>query len=118
MTPLSICFVSPHARGALESRYGLPASAGFGGAELQTVLIGSGLAARGHQVTFVCQGGSSSQVLEHPIGPVRVLTFRGGPQSRGHRLHPIQSLYKALRHADSSIYYQRCAQPITGVMAR
>ncbi|MFQ5768588.1 MAG: glycosyltransferase family 4 protein [Acidobacteriota bacterium] len=115
MKPFSLCIVSPHAAPALRSRYGLGSDGYFGGAEVQATLLGAGLAARGHRVTFVCRGEGTTPGRE-TIGPIDVLLIPPPALAPG-RLAPAQNLMAALARADADLYYQRCALPLTGLVA-
>jgi glycosyltransferase involved in cell wall biosynthesis len=108
VSPLSICFVAPHGEGALRARYGQPTTTGFGGAEVQMALLGSGLAERGHSVSFICTGNEQRQTT---IGKIRALVLDEKPGSFQRRMS------EALRSSGASIAYQRCAQPLTGRLA-
>lgn len=111
----SLCLVAPHVEGAVRSRLGLPTDLGFGGAEVQTALIGIGLARRGHAVTFVC-GARPRLDREERLDGVRLLRM-----TISRRVLPgwraWLDLGAALDAAGAAIVYQRCAQTLTGMVA-
>lgn len=103
----SVCFVSIPIYHLLaesaDSRF-------CGGAELQQLLIGRELAARGHQVSYVTL--DHGQGREQQLGRFRVLgAFGQGDGLPGVRFfHPRWTgLWSALRRADADIYYLRGA---------
>jgi glycosyltransferase involved in cell wall biosynthesis len=104
----SICFISLPIYHLLAD----PASTSFcGGAELQQLLIGRGLADRGYSVSFITL--DHGQGPEIRIGPFRVLgAYRPGtglPVLRFY--HPrLVGIMDALRRADADIYYMRGAE--------
>jgi glycosyltransferase involved in cell wall biosynthesis len=112
----SVCFVAPNAYAALSERQDL---AHVGGAERQQVLLSQDLVRRGYQVSFV--------VLDHgqPDGEmlhgIRVFKcYRSDRGVRGLRFfHPrLTGLWKAMKRADSDLYYQRGAAYETGLVGR
>ena len=114
MTP-SICLVAPHGEGAVRSRLGLPTDLGFGGAEVQTALIGVGLATRGYAITFLCRARPQAE-REERLGGVRLLRMPTGRRFPP-GLRVLTDLGAALDAAGAAIVYQRCAQPLTGMLA-
>jgi glycosyltransferase involved in cell wall biosynthesis len=114
MPGLSICIVSPDAFGAMTGG----ASGHAGGVERQTTLTARWLAARGHAVTLVVW--DEGQPAEMTVDGVRVIKMcreaDGTPVARF--FHPRwTSLNRALRAADARVYYQNCAEYVTGQVA-
>lgn len=114
MPPLSICIVSPDAFGAITGG----AVGHAGGVERQTTLAARWLAARGHDVSLVVW--DEGQPAQMRVDGVRVIkTCReqdGVPVARF--FHPRwTSLNRALRTADAQVYYQNCAEYVTGQVA-
>lgn len=112
----SVCFVAPKAYAALSERQDLTH---VGGAERQQVLLSEELVRRGYQISFV--------VLDHgqPDGEtlrgIRVFKcYRSDRGLRGLRFfHPrLTGLWKAMKRADSDVYYQRGAEDETGLVGR
>jgi len=110
--PLKICFVAPNALPLLA-----PACAGdraFGGAEVQQAAIGCGLATRGFEVSFVTHA-PPSRAPEAAGGARIIPAFRAGEGMRVLRyVYPRSwTLWRAMRHADADVYYQRSAGDLT-----
>lgn len=114
--PISICFVAPQAYNVLSGDRG---ARHLGGAEVQQVVIGRALAARGHAVSFVtmdhgqddgeCMGGLRVFSSYAPEAGVRGLRF----------LHPrITRTWAAMARANADVYIQRTSDSLTGVVAR
>jgi glycosyltransferase involved in cell wall biosynthesis len=114
--PPSVCFVAPHAYGALTAGEEV---AHIGGAERQQVLIAHELVRRGYRVSFVTLDHGQGDGYE--IGGIRVLgCYRadaGIPKLRF--LHPrLTGLWAAMARAAADVYYQRGASAETGLVAR
>ncbi len=110
--PLRICFVAPNALPLLAPA--LAEGCPFGGAEVQQVAIGRGLAARGFDVSFVTRAPRSR--MPEAVDGVRLIpTFQAERGVRGVRyFYPrAWTLWRALRRADADVYYQRSAGDVT-----
>ena len=79
MTPLSVCFVGLKCYDLLAD---VPKPRYFGGAERQQVLLARGLAARGHDVSFVTLDYGQDDGTVH--GGIRVLLPEMERPRRGH----------------------------------
>lgn len=113
----SVCIVAPHSFGIMADR---PEFAHLGGgAETQLRLIAGGLVEQGYAVSVV--------VLDH--GQAQEMTHKGIRLFRAHALsdgwpvvrfiHPrMTAIWKAMERADADVYVQRCADGLTGVVAR
>lgn len=110
MNRTSIAFVAPHALPALRVHAGLAANGGYGGAEVQMAILGHGLAARGHAVYFLCRSATPE-----PVGDVRIVPLAS--PGKGWHPAPLLSLWRALRATPATTFYQRCALPLTGLVA-
>jgi glycosyltransferase involved in cell wall biosynthesis len=111
---LRICVVSHFAYGALRGGEG----GHVGGVERQTSLVARWLAQRGHRVTLVTWDEGQPEGIA--FDGVRVLKLcrrdAGLPGLRF--VHPRwTSLTAALRRADADVYYQNCAEYVTGQVA-
>lgn len=117
MMTLDVCFVAPHGEGALQSRFGLPVTQPFAGAEVQMAFIASGLAHRGHRISCICTSDVPFPTLES-IGPIRLMKL---PRvSRGPFpafVTAWRQYHRALKSLAPAIVYQRCAIPLTGMLA-
>ena len=111
----SVCFVAPSAYSALSGREDL---AHVGGAERQQVILGAELVQRGYRVSFV--------VLDHgqpdgeEIRGIRVFRcYRAEDGIRALRfVYPrLTGLWSAMRRCDADVYYQRGADPETGLVS-
>lgn len=118
MAGFSICFVAPAIEGALRSRLGLASDLTHGGAEVQMALLGTGLAERGHQVTFLSSG-REARLDREQLGSMNLVRIPIGPGTEANRNGiPIQEwLRRGLKDVDAEIVYQRCAIPLTGRIA-
>lgn len=110
---LKVCIVAHMAYGALSGSGGH-----IGGVERQTSLLSRWLARRGHHVTMITW--DEGQPRPTVIDQVRVVTTcresDGWPVARF--FHPRwSSLVRALRAADADVYYQNCAEYVTGQVA-
>lgn len=109
-----ICIVAHNAYGAMAGGK----EGHIGGVERQTSIMCRWLAARGHQVALITwDEGQGKDVM---IDGVRVLGLcrrdEGIPGLRF--LHPRwTSLVRAMRRADAALYYQNCAEYVTGQVA-
>lgn len=112
----SICFVAPSVANIFHDGGRLP----MGGADVQQFHIANFLKAKGWRVSFVAHDeglkGRGPQTIEgidyfgfHPRGEgLRVVGF----------LHPyLTDMWRAMRDANASIYYQRSAGLGTGIVA-
>jgi glycosyltransferase involved in cell wall biosynthesis len=115
--PLSLAFIAPHGEGALRSRLGERTALGFGGAEIQMALLGTGLAARGHQVSFLCTG-RQEEIQQESLDGIRLIRLPMGGVLGRSPAGGIQGwLRRGLDTAGADIVYQRCALPLTGRLA-
>ena len=111
MNTAKICIVSHFAYGAMTGGWG-------GGVERQTSRLSRWLAARGHEVSVVTL--DQGQADETYIEGVRVIRMcRQDAGLPGLRFfHPRwTSLIRAMRKADADVYYQNCAEYVTGQVA-
>lgn len=112
---LSICFVAPHAWGAVS---GDARRREIGGAEVQQAILARLFAASGYRVSMICldHGQPDPSVVD---GVTVHRAFRpdaGLPVVRF--AHPrLTSMWRALRVADADIYYYRSASMWIGVIA-
>ncbi len=111
---MKICFVAPFAYGALTGVRG----GHVGGVERQTALMARWLADRGHAVSVATwtEGTNADEVVDG----IRVLKIcpaeAGLPGLRF--VHPRwTTLNAALARADADLYYQGCAESVTGQVA-
>lgn len=114
MRQLSLCIVSPDAFGAVSGG----ASGHAGGVERQTTLTAKWLAARGHDVSMIVW--NEGQRPMTTIDGVRIISMcredAGLPLARF--FHPRwTSLARALAAANARVYYQNCAEYVTGQVA-
>ncbi|TWT82119.1 hypothetical protein CA13_35800 [Planctomycetes bacterium CA13] len=89
----------------------------MGGAELQQAIIGRCLQKNGHEVSFattVFDGRRDDEIID---GMKIYKTFDSEDGLPGLRLlHPrLTKLWQTLKKADADIYYQRCADRVTGI---
>ncbi|MBN2560131.1 MAG: glycosyltransferase family 4 protein [Phycisphaerae bacterium] len=110
-----LCFVSHNAYGAMCGG----GCGHIGGVEWQTSLMAKWFAARGYRVGMVTwhEGQDDDEVI---IDGVRVIKMcrrdQGFPGVRF--FHPRwSSLMRAMRRADADVYYQNCAEYVTGQVA-
>lgn len=110
----NLCIVSHNAYGAMTG-----GKTGFiGGVERQTSMTARWLAARGWQVSIITwdEGGPPNEIIDG----VRVIKMcRQDAGIRGLRfLWPKwTSLNRAMQQADADVYYQNCAEEVTGQVA-
>lgn len=107
---LNLCIVAHQAYGSLSRTGGH-----VGGVERQTALIARWLVQRGHRVSVIVW--DEGQPRDHIIDGIRVITLcrqsDGVPIARF--FHPRwSSLLGALKAADADVYYQGCAEYVTG----
>lgn len=110
----SICFVSHYAHAVFTGKSRQPGGVGaFGGAEIQQCLIARALAARGTEVAFVSHAAGPPREEAHE--GVRFFTVPLSEGSAVHRFARTQiDFWRAMGHADASVYYQRCAGSLSG----
>jgi glycosyltransferase involved in cell wall biosynthesis len=111
---LDVCLVAHYAYGTLAGGE----RGHVGGVERQTTLMARWLAARGHRVGLVTwkEGPPHDEVIEgvHVVKTCR--SDEGRPLARF--FHPRwTSLNRALARADARVYYQNCAECVTGQVA-
>lgn len=107
MPKAKICFVAQDIYPYLKPENSLNF---IGGAELQQLLLGKELAARGYQVSYITMNHGQPEVEQ--VGPFRVIsTFRPGEGIPGLRFfYPrLSKIRRALKKSDADIYYVRCA---------
>jgi glycosyltransferase involved in cell wall biosynthesis len=97
---------------------GAPRPRHYGGAERQQVLLGRGLAARGHQVSFVTTDDGQPDGIQHE----GIAVFKAYSPARGlpglRFVHPRWTgLAAALRRAGADVYYQMGGDSETGQVA-
>lgn len=110
----SICFVAHFAYGAMAGSR----SGHIGGVERQTSLMARWFAGRGYQVSMITWNEGQEDGVE--IDGVRVFRMcRKDAGIKGLRFFwpKWTSLVAAMNHADADIYYQNCAECVTGQMA-
>lgn len=112
---LKICFVAHFARRAVVGT----SHGHIGGVERQTNLMARWLVERGHEVSVIVWG-EQDDPKEWEVDGIRVIPLC--PMSEG--IPGIRffvprwtSLISALRRADAEIYYQNCAEYVTGQVA-
>lgn len=110
----SICIVSHNAYGAVRGG----GSGHIGGVERQTSLLAKWLAQRGYQVSLLTwhEGGDPVEFIDG-VRVIKIAQRQSG--IRGFRFfHPRWTgLIKAMRQANSDIYYHNCAECVTGQIA-
>jgi len=93
----------------------------IGGAEVQQLHLGTYLHALGWRVSFIAQDiGQFRNAREFDRDGIRYIKcFNAASGSRGIRgmITWLHGLWRAMRAADASVYYQRCAGLITGAVA-
>ncbi len=109
---MKICLVAHFAYGALTGEE----VGHIGGVERQAALFAEWLSSRGHEVSVICW----NEGTVTRAGKVRIIKLcrqdDGYPGLRF--IHPRwSSLIRALREADADIYYQNCAEYVTGQVA-
>lgn len=112
---LRICFVAQQAYNVLVDD---PNLEHIGGAEVQQKHLAFGLAARGHEVSFITlDHGQEDGASIHGIKIFTSYDPKAG--LRGVRFfHPrLTGLWAAMRRADAQVYYQRGAEVQTGLVA-
>ncbi len=108
-----ICFVAPAALPLLVPE--LPGAHAFGGAEVQQVLIGRGLASAGFDVSFLTYGAGGA--VPRAVDGVRIIpTFRPrvGPRGLRYFYARFWKLWEGMRRAHADVYYQRSLGDLTG----
>jgi glycosyltransferase involved in cell wall biosynthesis len=112
---MNICFVAHFARRAFSD-----ASDGhIGGVERQTNLMARWLAENGHKVSVIVWG-EYGEPAETVVDGIRVISLCGKSDGLpGLRFFTPRwsSLITALKRADADIYYQNCAEAVTGQVA-
>lgn len=111
---MNVCLVAHFAYGALAGGV----HGHVGGVEWQTSLMARWLAARGHRVSLVTwDEGQDDDFLFENVRLIKLCRQDDGlPGLRF--FHPRwTSLNRALRRADADLYYQNCAEYVTGQVA-
>jgi glycosyltransferase involved in cell wall biosynthesis len=111
---LRICFVAHDAYGAMAGGNG----GHIGGVERQTSLMARWFASRGHEVSILTwnEGGAAEEIMDR----VRVIKLcRRDAGIKGLRFFwpKWTSLVAAMKRADAEVYYQNCAEYVTGQVA-
>jgi glycosyltransferase involved in cell wall biosynthesis len=110
----TICFVAHYAYGAMAGGH----RGHIGGVERQTSLMARWFAGRGYTVSMLtCDEGQKDETV---IDGVRILTmYRAGSGIRGLRFiwPKWTALNAAMNRADADLYYQNCAECVTGQTA-
>ena len=109
-----ICFVSHFAYGAMTGGQ----SGHIGGVERQTSMMARWLAERGYKVSIITWDEGQDDGIE--IDGVRIFRMcRRNVGIKGLRFFWPRwtSLYAAMRRADADVYYQNCAEYVTGQAA-
>lgn len=110
---MRICFVSHFALGAL-----VPSVEGHvGGVERQTALMANLLSRKGHEVCVIVYRHNESFDYEGPVRIIETCEESGGVPILRFFYPRWWTLLKALRKADSEIYYHNCAEYVTGQVA-
>jgi len=110
----SVCIVAHFAYGAISGER----TGHFGGVERQASLLAPWLLSRGYRVTLLTW--DEGKPGDEDIGGIHVVKMcRRDAGVRGIRFfHPRwTSLCKAMRKADADLYYQNCAEYVTGQVA-
>jgi glycosyltransferase involved in cell wall biosynthesis len=111
---LNICFVAHFAYKALSGQD----DGHIGGVERQTSLMAKWLASRGHRVSVVVWGdGKDGHESIDGVNIVRLCRRDAGLPVLRFFAPRWSSLNRALRVADADIYYQNCAEYVTGQVA-
>ncbi len=110
----SVCLVAHFAYGLLTGR----TTGHIGGVEKQTSLTARWLVDQGYEVSMLTW--DEGQPADEVVGGIRVIKMctrkAGVPGLRF--LHPRwTSLNRAMRQADADVYYQNCAEYVTGQVA-
>jgi glycosyltransferase involved in cell wall biosynthesis len=112
--PISICFIAHFAYGALMGEK----TGHIGGVERQTSLMAKWFANKGYKVSMVTWDEGQDDGVE--IDGVKVFkTCRKNAGMKGLRFFwpRWSSLYAAMQRANADIYYQNCAEYVTGQTA-
>ena len=111
---MNICFVAHYAYRAMSGI----GDGHIGGVERQTSLMAKWLAKRGHRVTvIVWDEGQPDQSVVERVKVLKICRRDAGIPGIRFFVPRWSSLLRALRHADADIYYQNCAEYITGQVA-
>jgi glycosyltransferase involved in cell wall biosynthesis len=108
-----ICFVAPDTWPLLANDQKAESA---GGAQVQQSFIAKGLARRGFRVSMICRDfGQPDGVTVDGVTVFKChAPVQGPPVIRF--FHPrLTGVWAALRRVDADIYYQRCAEALTGV---
>ncbi|WP_354622639.1 methyltransferase domain-containing protein [Psychromonas sp. MME2] len=111
---MKICIVAHYAYGALTGEE----SGHIGGVERQTALLSEWLSTNGHQVTVITwdEGGPKIELINN-IKIVKLCKVSDGLPMLRFFTPRWTSLIKALRIANADVYYQNCAEYVTGQVA-
>ncbi|MCE5336068.1 MAG: glycosyltransferase [Desulfobacteraceae bacterium] len=114
----SICFVVPRISCFMDAN---PAAGSIGGAEVQQFHLGNYLSGHGWQVSFTAQDAGQFaggvEVRQNRIRHIKCFDAVKGSRGISGMVAWLAGLWRAMSAADASIYYQRCAGLITGVVA-
>ena len=111
---MKICIVAHYAYGALTGE----GSGHIGGVERQTALLSEWLINNGHEVTVITwnEGGSPVEIV-NGIRIIKLCKVTDGLPIIRFFIPRWTSLLKALKQADSELYYHNCAEYVTGQIA-
>jgi glycosyltransferase involved in cell wall biosynthesis len=110
-----VCFVAPYAWPVLARDARIPLA---GGAELQQSILARALARAGYRVSMICM--DFGQPQDALIDGIRVRkAHRPNAGLPGMRfLWPrLATMWRAMRAVDADVYYQRCSDMLTAVVA-
>jgi glycosyltransferase involved in cell wall biosynthesis len=110
----SVCLVAHNAYGALTGG----TSGHVGGVERQTSMTAKWLAAQGWQVSMITwnEGGPPQEVIDR-VRVIKVCRQDAGIPGLRFFWPKWTSLNRAMRAADADVYYQNCAEEVTGQVA-
>ena len=110
----SICLVAHFAYGVLSGGQ----CGHIGGVERQTALLARWLAARGYDVSILTwDEGQPNDVNTDGIRVIKMCRRSAGIAGLRFFLPRWTSLNSAMRRADADLYYQNCAEYVTGQVA-
>lgn len=111
---MKICIVAHYAYGALTGE----GSGHIGGVERQTALLSEWLVNSGHDVTVITwnEGGSPIEIV-NGVRIIKLCKVTDGLPIIRFFIPRWTSLLRALKQADSELYYHNCAEYVTGQIA-
>lgn len=113
-SPLSICIVAHFAYGAMAGGI----SGHIGGVEKQTALTACWLAQNGYKVTLLTwsEGKPDDEYIDG-VQIIKICSQKAGWPGIRFFYPRWTGLYRAMRKASADIYYQNCAEYVTGQVA-